>query len=138
MHSIADVLASVMEHATPLDVESVDLADAAGRHLGEVASVQVDAPPFDNSAMDGYAVRAADLASCSETEPVRLPILSEVKAGEPAPSPLAGGGVARIFTGAPLPSGADAVVMQERVRAEPDHAVFTQSAHPGDHIRRQG
>ena len=93
-------------------------------------------PPFANTAMDGYALRAADVAAV----PVILPVVAEVAAGHPAPRPLQAGEAMRIFTGAPMPEGADAVVMVERTeRRDGGKAVEIQvSVDPGNHVRAVG
>ena len=84
--------------------------------LAETVTSPEDVPPFANTAMDGYAVRAADLGGASSDSPVELPVVAEVAAGHPADRALAPGEAMRIFTGAPIPDGADAVVMVERTR----------------------
>ena len=107
------VLASV---AAPTEREEVALAEAYGRTLAsDVVSRRVQ-PPFANSAMDGYALRAADAARA----PARLTVVGESAAGRPFDGRLGPGEAARIFTGAPLPEGADAVAMQENARREGD------------------
>jgi molybdopterin molybdotransferase len=108
--SVAEAQALVLEETPLLGVESVPAAEALGRVLAEpVASLRA-IPPADNSAMDGYAVRAADLAGASRESPVGLPVVFEVAAGGDASRALEAGEAARIFTGAPLPAGADSVV----------------------------
>jgi molybdopterin molybdotransferase len=88
--------------------------------------------------MDGYAVRVEDIAEASEATPIRLPVVGAVRAGESNPIVLSAAAAVRIFTGAPIPEGADAVVIQERVSAEGTEAVFCAAARPGDNIRRRG
>ena len=100
--------------ATPvLGAETRAVSASLGRVLAEPVVSTRTLPPADCSAMDGYAVRSVDLASVSATRPGSLPVVYEVAAGGQAPRPLAAGEAARIFTGAPLPPGADAVVRQE-------------------------
>ena len=114
-------------------VESVDLLAARGRILEQEIRAGIDVPLFANSAMDGYALRAAD--AC--TAPVRLPVNRRIAAGQ-AGGALPAGEAARIFTGAALPEGADAVVIQENCRAgDGDVTVLTQVT-PGDHVRAAG
>jgi molybdopterin molybdotransferase len=113
--------------------ESVPTRHAAGRVLAEPVIARVDVPPVDNSQMDGYAVRCADIRAA----PARLPVSARIAAGQ-APGVLAPGTAARIFTGAPIPQGCDAVVEQEATRAEGDHVVLLESPTPGKWIRRQG
>ena len=97
-----------------------------------------DAPPLDNSAMDGYAVRAIDVASASQGAAVRLPVRGESRAGGPLPAPLDPETACRIFTGAPMPSGADAVVMQEDTHDEGDEVAIREASAKGKHVRTQG
>jgi molybdopterin molybdotransferase len=107
------------EVRTPLTAESVPLTDAAGRIARGAIAAPLDLPPFDNSAMDGYAVRAADVAGASAERPVVLTVTGRSVAGAGCAGSVASGQAVRIFTGAPLPAGADAVVMQEDTRADP-------------------
>jgi len=110
--ALEDALQRLLEGLEPeLDVESVPTADAAGRVLAHDLTSPLDVPGFDNSQMDGYAVRCADAASAFEAG-APLPVVQRIPAGHFG-AELAPGTVARIFTGAPLPAGADAVVMQE-------------------------
>jgi len=95
------------------EIETVRLAAARGRVLAAELVAPIDLPPFDNSAVDGYAVRHADLKPAAET---RLPIVDRVAAGHAAGRALGAGAAIRIFTGAPMPAGADTVFMQEDVR----------------------
>jgi len=116
---------------TALDV--IALAEAAGRFVARPLAAHVDNPAFDNSAMDGYALRHADLAPAG----FRLPLAGESSCGD-APTVLAPGTAMRIFTGAPVPEGADTVVMQEEVTVADARAQFPRSVKPGDHLRRCG
>jgi len=116
--------------ATPLGRERVPLAEAKGRVLAAPVVAAVDAPPADVSAMDGYAVRDADL-------PGRLRVAGESFPGRPCEAPLAPGRCVRIFTGAPVPEGADRVVIQEEVQREDGTAVFGAPG-PARHIRKSG
>ena len=93
----------ILEHARPLPAETVELEDAAGRVLAEPARAQIDLPPFPSSAMDGYAVRAADT-------PGRLRVQMRIAAGKPAVGALVPGHAMGIATGGVVPDGADAVV----------------------------
>ncbi len=130
-----DALARVLALATPaLPAEDVSLEDADGRVLAEDVASAFDLPAFDYSAMDGYAVCAGDLAG---PLPVRLPVRGESKTGALAP-PLEPGSAMRIFTGAALPAGADAIVMQENVTREGDVAVLSTAPRPGQFVRRRG
>ncbi len=117
-------------HATP--PERVSAGAAAGRWLAADALARVPAPPHTCAAMDGYAVRAADAVG-----PRRLPVTQTVYAGE-VPAALGPGEAARIYTGATLPEGADAVVREEATRAEDGGVLFTDAARPGENVRRAG
>ncbi|HHH36437.1 MAG TPA: molybdopterin molybdenumtransferase MoeA [Gammaproteobacteria bacterium] len=114
--------------------ETVALDQALGRVLAAPLVAVTDVPPFDNSAMDGYAVASADLAGPGER---RLPVSLRIAAGD-APPPLPAASAARIFTGAPLPPGADAVVMQERCREENGEVIIQGPIQAGAHVRRRG
>ena len=129
---VAEALSQVLAQAQPLvDVEDVPLIDALGRVLAADQVSPLAVPGEDNSAMDGYAVRVADLGSGA------LPVSQRIPAGVMG-EPLKPGTVARIFTGAPVPVGADAVVMQEDCRASDDGVVIDAEASPGQHIRPAG
>jgi molybdopterin molybdotransferase len=120
--------------ARPLGVETVPLAQAAGRVLAAPVVAAIDSPRQDSSSMDGYAVRDADLAEL----PARLKIIGESFAGAGWNGTVVPGTCARIFTGAPLPGGADRVVMQENVRREGDLAIIEQGPGIARHIRKRG
>jgi molybdopterin molybdotransferase len=138
MQSIAEALASMMPAFSPLGEEPVPLAQAFGRYLSQDIRAAFDSPPFDNSAMDGYAVRAADVADAGPTSPVRLAIRGESRAGGPLPSPLEPATACRIFTGAPMPPGADAVVIQEDTETSGDEVAVLEASPIGKHIRARG
>lgn len=139
MLATADALGLLLDAARRVDgLERIDTLDALGRVLAADVISPLDVPPMHTSSMDGYAVRAADLAAASEAAPVALPVSQRVPAGHVA-QPLAAGTAARIFTGATVPPGADAVVMQEMARASDDGSVaFTQAPEAGEWITRQG
>ena len=121
--------------------ERVSLREACHRVLSENISSPVDLPPFDNSAMDGYAVRLADVASAKPASPVNLRVVGRVVAGEDFSGELTGGDCVRVFTGSPLPAGTEAVVMQEDTRTEatrPGEVLILDSARPGENLRRSG
>jgi molybdopterin molybdotransferase len=107
---VEQALAEILSHVRPLDAERVQVLDALGRVLAEEIVSDIDIPPFDNSAMDGYAVRAADIAGASPESPVRLAVTGSVAAGYVSQGRVQPGAAIRIMTGAPLPEGADAVV----------------------------
>jgi len=129
--ALAQVLASV---SGPVDEESVPLAEAFGRTLAHDVAARRVQPPFANSAMDGYALRAFDAA----VAPARLTVVGEAAAGRPFAGRLNAGEAARIFTGAPLPEGADSVAMQEIAQRDGDVVTFAAPVPPGDHVRRRG
>jgi molybdopterin molybdotransferase len=134
MLTYEEALARVLAGAAPSGVERVDAALAVGRVLAADVRAPAAVPAFDRSTMDGYAVRSADLAAA----PVALPVAGESAAGGAWPDALADGTAARIFTGAPLPDRADAVVMQEQVTRDGDRALFTAPVKPGASVHRAG
>lgn len=136
MKSIQEALDAMLPAFRPLGTQRSSLHQALGRHLAEDVVTRRDLPPFDNSAMDGYAVRVSDLAQDSTAR--ALPIEGGSRAGGPPPPPLAAGTVMRIFTGAPLPRGADAVVPQEDVVVQAGTVVVTRPVSRGAWVRGQG
>lgn len=124
----------VLEAVAPLPPETCATADALGRVLAEPVHSGRTLPPWDISAMDGYAVRAADLGSA----PVALPVAFEVAAGSHRDRPLPPGAAARIFTGAPLPPGADAVVRQEDCERDGERVRIRRAASVGEDVRPAG
>ncbi|CAN0621404.1 Molybdopterin molybdenumtransferase [Burkholderia multivorans] len=132
--STAEALAALLAAATPPDgAESVATLDALGRVLAADVESPLDVPPMHTSAMDGYAVRVADLLHGER----RLPVSQRIPAGHPA-APLAAGTAARIFTGAPVPAGADAVVMQEQTEPDGDAVEILHTPKAGEWITSQG
>jgi molybdopterin molybdotransferase len=130
----ADALAALLAAAVPLvETESVSTLDALGRVLAADIASELDVPPADTSAMDGYAVRVADLTHGDR----RLPVSQRVPAGQ-SPQPLAAGTAARIFTGAQLPPGADAVVMQEQTEADGQAVSVLHTPKAGEWVTAQG
>ena len=132
--SVAQALDHVLSHAVPLPPEQVPLDDALGRVLAADLEALRTQPPADVSAMDGYAARAADVA----TAPVQLRVIGEVAAGRPFTSAVGTGQAARIFTGGVMPAGADTVVVQEITERKPDAVTVLKPVSKGRHIRRQG
>jgi molybdopterin molybdotransferase len=133
--SFDEALEKLLAAARPLtEIETVDTAAAVGRTLARAQKSAIAVPPLDNSAMDGYAVRVADLPAAG----TRLPVSQRIPAGSVG-MPLAAGTAARIFTGAPLPQGADAVVMQELCEHAGEGVVrIDHVPRPGENIRRAG
>ncbi|HZP66389.1 MAG TPA: gephyrin-like molybdotransferase Glp [Rudaea sp.] len=125
--------------ARPLGAERVGLREALGRVLAEAVTAPDDVPPHRNSAMDGFAVRSIDVGDASDVSaPVELRIVGEVAAGHAAARAIGAGEALRIMTGAPLPDGADAVVMVERTEAAGDRVRILEAARAGQHVREPG
>ncbi|WP_241992990.1 gephyrin-like molybdotransferase Glp [Cryobacterium frigoriphilum] len=136
--SVAEQLAHVLAQVSALPPVRLPLDEARGLVLAEDVFSATDTPPFDNSAMDGYAVRRADLLGASEATPITLPVIADLAAGT-AENPYVGPGqVARIMTGAPLPDGADAIVPIEHTDQGRYSVVVTVPPEPAAHIRRAG
>ena len=135
MISVGDALGRILGAAKPLGSESVPLAEALGRVLAEPVVARCTQPPDDLSAMDGYAVRAADVAMV----PVELRLIGEAPAGAPFAGRVEAGQALRIFTGGTLPDGADTIVIQEHTSAGAEGRVrIEKGAAEGRHIRRKG
>ena len=128
--SIDDALALVLERVAPLEAEDVPVGLAAGRVLAAPASATIDLPPFDSSAMDGFAVRPEDT-------PGRLRVIGQSAAGRPFDGTLAAGEAVGISTGAVVPSGAGAIVPVEEARLDGDSVVVEKAA-PAAHVRVRG
>ncbi|WP_184483361.1 molybdopterin molybdotransferase MoeA [Saccharopolyspora gloriosae] len=122
----------------PAPVESRPLTDCLGLALAEDLVAAIPLPPFDNSAMDGYAVRSVDVTEASPQHPVQLPVSEDLPAGRLDSPPLLPGTAHRIMTGAQVPSGADAVVPVERTDGGTAEVQVQASAQPGAHVRRAG
>lgn len=140
---VEQALEHILARVTPLPAETIPIAEALGRILAADVRAAVDLPPFANSSMDGFAVRAADTAGA----PVRLDVVMDIPAGTAPQRPLESGQAARIMTGAPLPNGADAVVPVEQTDSEwtpgsaaaPSPAVLIrQAVAPGASVRPAG
>ena len=131
---VTDALAAILDGAEPLGEEIVALDAAFHRTLARDVTARRTQPPEAMSAMDGYAVRAADAADIS----ARLKVIGEVAAGRPFGRTVGAGEAARIFTGGVVPDGADAVIIQEDTRVEGDALTFTEAAVKGRHIRPAG
>ena len=145
MHTVEEARAQILATIEPLPGESVTLADAVGRWLCVPVASRRNVPGFDNAAMDGFAVRSLDVATATHTAPTTLSVHGAVHAGAPLPDfALTRATSLRINTGAPIPPGADAVVMREltdesRVSLEGLGDVdIRDAAPPGQHIRRRG
>jgi molybdopterin molybdotransferase len=132
--SVDEALARILDGALVTGVERVPLMEAAHRILTEDVRATLTQPPFNASAMDGYAVRAADVA----TLPARLALIGEARAGEAFSGSVGAGQCARIFTGAPVPAGADAIVIQENTKADGSIVTVVEGSPDPAHIRPRG
>jgi molybdopterin molybdotransferase len=131
---VADALAAILEGADPLPEEMITLETAFHRVLARDVAARRTQPPQAMSAMDGYAVRAADAKDIS----VRLKVIGEVAAGRPFERKVGAGDAVRIFTGGVIPEGADAVIIQEDTSRDGEHITITEAAVSGRHIRPAG
>lgn len=139
MLSLEEAKSRILAAVPPLPAEELHLSSALGRFLAADISSPIDLPPFDNSAMDGYAVRSDDLKNASIENPICLNLAGKIGAGESGElAVLASGKCVRIFTGSPLPPGSDAVVMQEDVKTETDNVLFTEPIRPFENVRLKG
>ena len=128
-----EALKHLVDSAVPLaDNETVILDEALGRVLAQPVAATINVPAWDNSAMDGYAVRHKDINDLNE-----LPVVQRIPAGTYG-QPLIPGTAARIFTGAPVPAGADTVIMQEMIIREGDMIRVNGDIYAGSNIRRAG
>ncbi|HEY2891299.1 MAG TPA: gephyrin-like molybdotransferase Glp [Dongiaceae bacterium] len=134
MLTVAEARARIVQAFAPLPAEQVSLANALGRVLAEPVHARLTQPPFAVSAMDGYAVRASDVAKV----PVSLKLVGYAPAGSAYGSPIKSGEAVRIFTGAPLPDGADAIVIQEDTQATGDSVLVKEAAPIGRYVRPAG
>src|SRR5260221_8077453 len=131
---VADALAAILAGADPLPEEMVAIDAAYHRVLARDIAARRTKPPQAMSAMDGYAVRAADAGDLT----ARLKVIGEVAAGRPFERTVAAGEAVRIFTGGVIPDGADAVIIQEDTTVQGDHIGITEAAVTGRHIRPAG
>src|SRR5580704_9975979 len=134
MISVEEALARLLAPLAALPAEQISIAEAVGRVLAEDVAARRTQPPFAVSAVDGYAVRAEDVARV----PARLRIIAEIPAGAGYDGTLGPGAAARIFTGAPLPAGADAIVIQEDTERRGDRVEVREGAPKGRYVRRAG
>jgi molybdopterin molybdotransferase len=134
MLTVREAHARVIAAFSPLPAELVSVADATGRVLATSPAARLTQPPADLSAMDGYAVRAADVPAA----PTTLTLVGQAPAGGSYDQALKPGEAVRIFTGAPVPMGADSIVIQEDTRAEGGRITVLEMPTPGRHIRKAG
>lgn len=138
MLALADAVDEALSAFSRLSPERVSLHDALLRRLATDLVARRDLPPFDVSAMDGYAVLAADVREAGESNPVRLRVAGEARTGAPTIPSVERGCAVRIFTGAELPATAEAVVVQEDTSRDGDDVLIRFAAAPGHHIRARG
>lgn len=131
---VETALTRIIDGARPLDAEMVPIGEADGRILASDLSAQHDQPPFPASSMDGYAVRAPDVSNL----PATLRVIGEAAAGRGYHAPLGPGEAVRIFTGAPIPEGADSIVIQENTTRDGDRVTVVDGKVDPGHIRRRG
>jgi molybdopterin molybdotransferase len=136
--TVEEHLTRVLAGVAPLAAVELPLAEVLGLALAEDVRAGLDLPGFDNTAMDGYAVRAADVAGASAESPVVLPVAGEIGAGQATLPALPEGTAAKIMTGAPIPAGADAVVPYEWTDRGADKVRITQAPAVGAHVRPRG
>jgi molybdopterin molybdotransferase len=147
--SVDEALTEILSHVKPLETERLPILEALQRVLAEDIVADTKIPPFDNSAMDGYAVRSVDVAGTSPEAPVRLDVIDTVAAGYVTVSQVAPGKALRIMTGAPMPDGADAVVpyedtsdfdrsKEERLQFPSTEIEVRKTVAVGDHVRPAG
>jgi molybdopterin molybdotransferase len=149
MISVEEALGYILKYFKPLEAKEVEILEALDRVLAEDVYSDMDIPPFTNSAMDGYAVRAADTTEASRENPVTLCVVADVAAGHTTEARVEPGTTIRIMTGAPLPEGADTVVpvedtsdwarpRQQRGREPSTEVKVYHAAEPGEHVRPAG
>lgn len=138
MKSVEEHLTGILERVAPLSPLELQLLDAHGSLLVDEVAATGDLPPFDNSSMDGYAVRLADVADAGERYPVVLDVIADIAAGNTSDVPVEPGTCARIMTGAPIPEGTEAIVPVEWTDAGMPTVRITRSPEEGQYIRRRG
>jgi molybdopterin molybdotransferase len=138
MDSVEKYLAEVLAAIRPLPARELPLADALGAVLDGDVTAQWPLPAFDNSAMDGYAVRAADLAGADQDRPVTLPVRGEIAAGDTTPHSIEPGTCMQIMTGAAMPAGADTVIPVEATDGGTQTVSIREAAEPGFSVRLTG
>ena len=138
MIPLEEAQAYVLAACSPRPPGRVDIANALGLVLAEAVASPEPVPPFANTAMDGYAVRAIDVAGATETSPARLKVIGTLAAGHAPAASVGVGEALRIMTGAPFPNGADAVAIVETTRTDGDSVLVSFPAAPWDHVRQPG
>ncbi len=138
MKRVADHLSEILSVVRPLNPINVQLLDAHGCVLTDDVAAPWSLPQFDNSSMDGYAVRAEDVAAATKDKPVELPVVTDIAAGSTTHEAIGPGHAARIMTGAPVPKGADAVVPVEQTDGGTVRVKITTPVPEGKFVRRTG
>ena len=138
MISVKDAQDLILKEVKGLGVERVGLMESLGRVLSEEVRAQRNLPPWDNSSMDGYAVRWVDVQGGSQDDPRILHVIEEIPAGTLPKKQIVPGTAAQIMTGAPLPEGADAVVMVEETQRKGDQVCIFESVQKGENVRKKG
>lgn len=138
MISVEEALGLILENIREIGFEKVDIKEALGRVLAEDVYARRNIPPWDNSAMDGYAVKVNDVEGASKENPAVLKIIESLPAGYISENKLNPGEAIKIMTGAPMPNGADAVVMAEYTEKDGGRVKIFKRPEKGDHIRRAG
>jgi molybdopterin molybdotransferase len=138
MLAVEEARRKVLESVSRLEIIEVTLLETLGLTLAEEVTAKNDIPPFDNSAMDGYAVRTEDLAGAGPENPVRLEVLEDLPAGYHTETRIGKGQAIRIMTGAPVPAGADTVIPVESTRPEDESVLILEELPRNSHVRQAG
>jgi len=138
MITVEEALDKVLSSVQPLGSEKVSILEALGRVMAEDVDANRDLPPFDNSGMDGYAVRSEDIQNASSGAPVRLEVIEDLPAGFVSKKILKEGQAIRIMTGAPIPKGADAIVPVEKTKQKENFVSILERVPPGGYVRKAG
>ena len=138
MLTVEEARQQMLDTITVLPTEAVGILDSLGTILAEDVYASENIPPFHNSAMDGFAVVAADVLNASEAHPVQLSVVETIQAGRAPTACIQRGSAARIMTGAMMPEGADAVVMQEVTESEGEQVTIFEGVEPDENVRFTG
>ena len=138
MHSVEETVARILADISPVELETVALRDGLGRVLARDVRSPIALPPWDNSSMDGYAVRSEDVRHATTESPVVLPVLETVAAGSHPSQAVRAGSAIRVMTGAPVPSGADSVIRVEDTDRGVDRVTIRDARDAGRNVRPRG
>ena len=137
--SLEEAIDIMEKNLVPISrTEDIGLDDACGRVLAESIVANIDVPPFDRSAMDGYAVRAEDTYEASQSAPIRLKVVEILQAEESSSKSVAKGGCIQLSTGCKIPDGADSVLMYENTEKEGEEILIYKPVHPGENVSKRG